>query len=179
MITHSPPIVRWEFIGALVTILAGSALHFVFDWTGGWRPAAIIVAVNESIWEHLKLAFWPGLFWALLPQEFSELSLWERLAIKGFTLITSAILIVVIFKCYTAILGRNILLLDIGTFVVAIVAGQGASAWLNIHGLRYPPLIAIGLTLLVLQIAAFACFTIFPPDFWLFTDSRNGLRGLP
>ena len=48
-------ILRWELIGIVVIILAGSALHFVFEWTRYWPPEAVIAAVNESTWEHLKL----------------------------------------------------------------------------------------------------------------------------
>jgi hypothetical protein len=58
-------ILRWELVGIVVIILAGSALHFVFEWTHYWRPAVVVAAVNESTWEHL-LGFWPGLLFALV-----------------------------------------------------------------------------------------------------------------
>jgi hypothetical protein len=176
---RSRAVIRWEFTGALFMVLVGSALHFVFVWTGGWRPVALIAAVNESIWEHLKLAFWPGLFWALLPQRGYDLHVRERLAAKGTTLALTAVMIVVVFKSYTAILGRNLLLLDIGTFVLAVFAGQIVFACLAIRGLRGPVLRTLGLTLLIMQLLAYAFFTFYPPDFWLFVDSRTGLRGLP
>jgi hypothetical protein len=47
-------------------VLAGSALHFAFDWSGHWLPLALIAAVNESVWEPMKLAFWPAVTWAVL-----------------------------------------------------------------------------------------------------------------
>jgi hypothetical protein len=50
-------ILKWEIIGIVFIVLAGGLLHFVFEWSGSWRPLAIIAAVNESTWEHLKLAF--------------------------------------------------------------------------------------------------------------------------
>src|SRR6056297_1692189 len=87
-----------EMAGAVFIILVGSTLHFVFDWTGGWRPAALFAAVNESIWEHLKLAFWPGLAWALLPSGSGGAALPERLAVRGYSLALTAILIVAIFR---------------------------------------------------------------------------------
>lgn len=179
MTTRSRAIIRWEFTGALFMVLVGSALHFVFGWTGGWRPVALIAAVNESIWEHLKLAFWPGLFWALLPQKDCGLHMRGRLAVKGATLALTAILIVVVFKSYTAILGRNLLLLDIGTFVLAVFAGQIVAAWLAIRELRGPGVRTLGLALLSIQLLAYGFFTFYPPDFWLFVDGRNGIRGLP
>ncbi len=172
-------ILRWESAGVVFIVLVGSALHFTFGWTGGWLPVALIAAVNESIWEHLKLAFWPGLFWAFVPNRRLEVPLRERLAVKGFALIVTATLIVVIFTSYTAILGHNLLLLDIGTFVLAVLIGQIVSVLFGIHGRPTPALLTLGLGLLIAQLAAYSFFTFFPPDLWLFVDSRNGLRGIP
>jgi hypothetical protein len=57
---------RWELVGIAAIFLTGSALHSVFDWTGHWRPIAWFAAVNESVWEHFKLAFWPGVLTVLI-----------------------------------------------------------------------------------------------------------------
>ena len=179
MTSRSRSIVRWELFGTLFVVLVGSGLHFVFDWTGGWHPVALIAAVNESIWEHLKLAFWPGLFWALLPRPALDPVLPMRLATKGYSLLVTAAVIVIVFKTYTAILGRNLLFLDIGTFVLAVLVGQTVSALLEIRNPRNAAFLTIGLALLVMQIIAYGSFTFHPPDHWLFTDSRNGLQGLP
>lgn len=50
---------RWLFVFFL-TAAAGAALHFLYDL---WPNAltAILAPVNESVWEHLKLLFWPFL----------------------------------------------------------------------------------------------------------------------
>ena len=52
--------------GILFTISAGTALHFLFDWSGRLIPAALIAPVNESVWEHLKLLFFPFLLFSAL-----------------------------------------------------------------------------------------------------------------
>jgi hypothetical protein len=172
-------ILRRESLGALMIAAAGSALHFAFDWTGGWRPIALVAAVNESIWEHLKLAFWPGLAWAALVPCPGGAALRSRLAVRGFTLLLTAMLIVAVFTSYTAVLERNLLPLDIGTFVVAIVAGQMAAARLLAGGTPSRGFVVTGLALLALQLAAYGLFTFHPPDHWLFVEERTGLRGLP
>jgi len=92
-------------------------MHFAFGWLRDWTPLALVAAVNESIWEHLKLAFWPGVLWAWIMPLPPDSSRWEVLSAKGMILAITAILIVKIFTTYTAILGRNLLFLDIGTFV--------------------------------------------------------------
>ncbi|MBR6729608.1 MAG: hypothetical protein IKL80_05545, partial [Clostridia bacterium] len=55
-----------QLIGLIFTGIAGVLLHFLFDWTGGSLPAAPFSAVNESIWEHMKLLFFPMFAFALL-----------------------------------------------------------------------------------------------------------------
>jgi hypothetical protein len=52
-------ILIYTILGTVFAVFTGSGLHFLFDALGQWRPVAIIAAVNESTWEHLKLAFWP------------------------------------------------------------------------------------------------------------------------
>lgn len=171
---------RLELIGAAVMVLLGSAMHFAFAWTGHWKPFAIVAAVNESIWEHLKLAFWPGVLWALIMPLPPNLSRLVVMSAKGISLTITATLIVVIFTSYTAVLGRNLLFVDIGTFVFAICIGQVVSAFLitrdrNLQAVFYWP----GIAILVLQVLAYSLLTFFPPDHWLFIEARSGLRGIP
>ena len=57
---------QWQTAGFLFTSVTGTLLHFLFDWTGGNVLAAVFSAVNESIWEHMKLLFCPMLLFALV-----------------------------------------------------------------------------------------------------------------
>ena len=50
---------RWQMGGFLFTSVLGTALHFLFDLPGGSAVAALFSAVNESIWEHIKLIYYP------------------------------------------------------------------------------------------------------------------------
>jgi hypothetical protein len=169
-----------ELGGAAFMIVAGSGLHFVFAAAGGWPPLALIAAVNESIWEHLKLAFWPGLFWAAIAPLPAGLRRREMLAVKGPGLLVTAVLIVTVFTTYVAILGHNLLVLDIGTFAAAILAGQALSATLLTQGaFRRGVVLRAGLGLLGLQLLAYSVFTFLPPDHWLFVEASSGSRGIP
>lgn len=184
MRANAPALARWEAAGGVFMIVVGSALHFAFDLSGQWRPAALFAAVNESVWEHLKLAFWPGVLWALAPSPAARPparpSLWERLSVRGYSLLLTAGLIVAIFASYTAILGDNLLVLDIGTFVLAVLAGQALAATLvTRNASRRPAVRQTGFWLLLAQLVAFALFTFYPPDHWIFIESSTGLRGVP
>ena len=56
----------WQVAGFGATALAGTLLHFLFDWTGKNLLAAFFSGVNESTWEHIKLLFWPLFLFGLI-----------------------------------------------------------------------------------------------------------------
>ncbi|MBN1938214.1 MAG: hypothetical protein JW843_01410 [Candidatus Aminicenantes bacterium] len=172
-------IFRWEAAGAAFIIIAGSALHFVFEWSGGFRPVAWLAAVNESTWEHFKLGFWPAFFFAFL-----EFYAWRGRrpanfwAGKAVCLWAMPVLIGGIFYGYKAILGRHFLWADILLFILAAAAGQYLSfRILTARPLRtrWRRLAAAGLVVLFL---AFALLTYFPPRVFLFMDPRSGGYGV-
>lgn len=55
----------WQLCGFIFTGIAGTLLHFLYDWTNQSIIAAPFSAVNESIWEHMKLLFVPMFVFAL------------------------------------------------------------------------------------------------------------------
>ena len=168
-----------ELLGIPFIVMLGSLLHFVFAWSDYWTPVALIAAVNESVWEHLKLAFWPGFAWAFIEYTFLRPKVWQFWAAKGVGLLIPPLLITLIFYAYTAILGRNLLLLDISTFVIAIITGQIGAAIL-INSCNWNKLfMTVGSGILVCQLMAYSTFTFYPPMASVFEDSRTGIRGIP
>ena len=65
-------LIAWEIGSFIWVVLAGSALHFSFELSEFWTPLAFISAVNESVWEHLKMYFWPGLIYALVQYTYTR-----------------------------------------------------------------------------------------------------------
>ncbi len=171
-------ILTWDVIGIIFIIILGSILHFAFAWSGYWQPLALFAAVNESVWEHLKLAFWPGLLWAIIEYYRSSKAFSNFWSVKGFSLLIAPTLIVIIFYGYTSLLGANILILDICTFIFAIIIGQLVSSWLLLHSSRTIFVQYAGLSVLAAQIVAYATFTYDPPDFEIFIDKRDNIRGI-
>lgn len=56
----------WQLGGFIFTGIAGTMLHFLYDWTNQSIIVAPFSAVNESIWEHMKLLFFPMFIFALI-----------------------------------------------------------------------------------------------------------------
>jgi hypothetical protein len=176
--TAKKSILRWELGGIAFIVVLGSLLHFVFEWSGDAIPIAPIAAVNESIWEHLKLGFWPALVFAALEYSRFGKSANNFPFAKTLGIYLIPITIVVLYYAYTAILGHGLLEVDIAIFVVAVVVGQLVSyKLLTASPLperlnRFAPI-----ALAVLGIL-FVLFTFYPPQFPLFRDPVSGGYGI-
>ena len=109
----------WQIAGFLFTSVAGTLLHFLFDWTGGNVAAALFSAVNESIWEHMKLLFYPMVVFAV-----AECFAWGREAtgfwcVKLVGILIGLVLIPVVYYTYTGILGINADWFNIAIFFIS------------------------------------------------------------
>jgi hypothetical protein len=171
-------ILRWEIGGIVFIVVVGTVLHFAFEWSGYAIPIAPIAAVNESVWEHLKLGFWPALVYAALEYSRFGKSANNFHFAKTIGIYLIPITIVVLFYAYTAILGHDLFEADIAIFVVAIVVGQIVSyKLLMVSPLpkrlnRFAPI-----ALAVLGIL-FVLFTFYPPQLPLFKDPVSGGYGI-
>jgi hypothetical protein len=175
-------IFRWEMWGILFIILIGSLLHFTFDFSGGWKPLGIISAVNESVWEHLKLAFWPNVFWAIIEFLFIQRTAKDNrpsfILAKAISAYIMPIIIVAIFYSYTAFSGHSILAVDLSSFAIAVVIGQIVShkIW---SSLRFSKAFTwLGLTMIIIGAFLFAIFTFYPPTVGIFQDPVTGDYGI-
>jgi hypothetical protein len=169
---------RWELIGIGVIAILGSGLHFAFEWSGDWPPMGIIAAVNESVWEHLKIAFWPALFYALFQYPFFKGSAQNFVIAKATGIYVMPIAIVVLFYSYTAIIGGDILIVDILIFVVAVALGQLTSYRLLTVGRLPSWLDKLGVVMVILLAVAMGVFTFYPPQLPIFRDSLTGAYGI-
>jgi hypothetical protein len=169
----------WEMVGIAVIILLGASLHFLFAWTGYWRPAALIAAVNESTWEHFKIGFWPTLLYALVEYPFLKRKTHNFWVAKCAALLTIPLVIAVLFYGYTAVTGQHILLADVVIFILSIVAGQGVSYRLltagQIANRAVHRLAVAGIAVLVLL---FSLLSYYPPRNFLFRHPETGEYGI-
>jgi len=170
---------KWELIGIGIIASVGAVLHFAFEWSGELRAVAAFAAVNESVWEHLKLTYWPALLYAAI--EYRKIkNLTDNFIIAktaGIYVMPAAI--TGLFYAYTTITGSDNLIADIVIFVVAIALGQLTSYKIlareqlsqNLHRLSLAGLITLGII--------YAVFTFYPPHVPIFMDSTTGTYGIP
>ncbi|HBW12980.1 MAG TPA: hypothetical protein DEF30_04020 [Proteiniclasticum sp.] len=53
----------YHILGIFVIVMIAGPLHFAYEWSGENFFVSLIAPVNESIWEHLKMVYWPTVLW--------------------------------------------------------------------------------------------------------------------
>ena len=108
----------WQLFGFAVTVLGGSLLHFLYDWTNNSIYVTPISSINESTWEHMKLLFWPMFIFAIIQSFFFyEYKSFWCIKLKGILLGLASIPI--IFYTYSGIIGKTPDWVNISIFFAA------------------------------------------------------------
>ena len=105
-----------EIIVIIICLFLGTLLHFTYQWSGKNLFIASFSAVNESVWEHLKLAFYPMLIMAIVEYFFVKEIANNYIEANTIGIFGSIAFIVISFFTYTGIIGTNFLLIDILKF---------------------------------------------------------------
>lgn len=169
-------ILIFEIISTIFIMISGVLLHFTFGWSNNNVLIGTFSPVNESIWEHLKLLFFPMLITTIMGYFYEEKNICNYLCAKVIGIILAIFFTVIFFYTYTGIIGRNFAIVDIGSFFIAVVLGQYV-AYQKIKSTFFcNNLIAI-IILLVLYLC-FLIFTFFPPHINLFKDPITGMFGI-
>lgn len=171
-------LVTTHIVGFFVVVLLGSALHFVYEWSGDNIIVAAIGSVNESVWEHLKLGFWPVLLFLCFELFSKDFRSRGFLFAKAMGVLLLNLFIVVFFYTYTSFTGEDILWLDILSFVLAAGLCQIASYQLLMRVRRSRSLEIIGALSIVFMAFLFIRFTYATPHISLFEETESGTYGL-
>jgi len=166
-----------HIIGAIFSVLLGTLLHFTFEWSGYWKPMALISAVNESTWEHMKMAFWIALIFAIIEFFIYGKRNKNFFFAKTISLYIMTILIAVIFWAYTRII-EDALIWDIMDFVLSIIIGYIVSYYIVISQKNYRILKFLSIILFVVILAAFCLLSYFPLINPLFREPITGGYGI-
>lgn len=173
------PALKWELIGIVVISILGSALHFAFEWSGEWPPMGIIAAVNESVFEHLKLTFWPSVIYAAITYKLLRKSTNNFIVAKTAAVYVMPVAIIILFYAYTTITGTENLIVDIAIFIVAVVLGQLSSYKILTSHQLLPKLWWLFLALIIILGFIYGLFTFYPPHVPFFLDPVGGTYGIP
>ena len=167
----------WSLWGFATTVLGGTLLHFLYDWTGESKLAALISGVNESTWEHMKLLFFPMFFFAIVQSFFYRGSenFW---CIKLRATLLGLALIPIIFYTYNGVIGKSPDWINISIFFFS--AAIAYIYELKLFGsettvCKRPKLALITLCAIALL---FVLFTFRTPELNIFKDPITNTYGI-
>lgn len=169
--------IGWQIFGFVFTAAVGTLLHFLYDWTGKNLLAAPLSAVNESVWEHMKLLYVPLLIFAVIQGRFLTRNYPAFWCGKLISTVAGLVTIPLLYYGYTGVLGVSADWFNITIFYIAAAVAFLLDTHLLKHGLscRHPKwalavLLGIG--------GLFVALTFWPPLLPLFRDPLTGTYGI-
>lgn len=110
---------RFELILAtVVAITIGTLMHFVHEWPVMSRFVGYIVPVNECVWEHMKMLFYPlfltGIYLCIRNKSFKSIG-----GMVAVSLLAIPVQIA-LFYVYWPFVRHSILIVDIILYVVVM-----------------------------------------------------------
>ena len=164
------------WLGIITISIIGTLAHFLYEWSHHNKILGLFTAVNESTWEHIKIALTPTFLWSLY-DGFAYGYNPNYFCAKLLSLLVLVTFIPCVFYAYQKMSHRSILIVDIATFYIAIVLSQLTFyAILNLPSAPYllQYLACIGLFVF------FGCYmtlTLAPVKSFLFKDPISGKFG--
>ncbi len=163
--------------------IIGFLLHFVFDITGKIKVVGLISPVNESVWEHLKLTFFPIVVWWLLKISNKESSnnvteKYKSIVAMCVSVILSILTILSFFYIYKGSLRIESTILDIFSLLLGLSVGQ----LVGYHVFNFIALkksyVFISMVILIILLILFFIYTFYPPQLPIFKDPITELYGI-
>lgn len=160
----------------VIVTLVGSCMHFLYTMFPN-PVTALLSPVNESLWEHLKILFWPYLAAVVYLTRGGEKGCRAPWFLS--LLITSALMLLLGYLYHIVLRGER-LAVDVGIYVLCMALGFVLPGLL--HRAAEKPLARdAALLAVIILAAAILLFTFLPPDHVLFVDLSgvNTFSSLP
>lgn len=170
----------WFLVISVVIIsIVGTLSHFLYDISNHNKIIGLFCAVNESTWEHVKIALTPTFLWGLV-DGFINGSNPNYFLAKFVSLFIIILLMPALYYGHKAISKKEIFILDIISFYIVIITSQYLFYILlkidNIHYLiQY--MSCVGTFLLF---GGYMIHTLMPAKSFLFKDpltNKYGYKG--
>lgn len=113
------------WLSIIIIFILGVLAHFLYDLSHENKILGLFTAVNESTWEHIKIAITPMLIWSLIDGYFFG-SNPNYFTAKLASLLIVTFFIPFVFYTYTRLSKKPLLPVDILTFLDAIILAEFA-----------------------------------------------------
>ena len=169
----------FTIVSILIISILGTLSHFMYDVSKHNKVVGLFSAVNESTWEHIKIALTPIFFWSLIDGALYGSNPNYFLA-KLVSLLVVIVLMPILFYGYKTLLNREIVFINIINFYIVIICSQLAFSYL-VHmeaiDFIYSYMSCIGLFIVF---GGYMVLTLMPIKSFIFKDPishKYGFRG--
>ena len=160
-------VIKAQLIVILFSLILGTLLHFTYEWSGNNLFVGSFSAVNESIWEHLKLVFYPMIIAMIVEYFFIKENVNNYIEAK-----TIGIFTVISFIA-------SIIIIDILIFIFSIILGEYIAYKLMKRKNESTVLsTSLSIIILIFFLLCFIIFTYLPLEVNLFRDITTGTYGI-
>lgn len=168
-----------EVIGFIFVSAFGTLSHFLFEFFNENTIIALFCPVNESVWEHLKLLFFPYLVWTGIEYFIIKRKADNYFSSKIKGVLIGMVFILAFFYSYTGITGTESTFIDILSFFIGTAISFIISYEFMRNGRNGTRLVEI-ISICIFAVAAglFALFTFYPPLIPLFEDPETLTFGI-
>lgn len=104
----------------LIIGTVGTLWHFVYDLSGGNSFIGIIAPINESVWEHLKLLFFPALIYFIIEYFLCKENCENYIPAAVIGIFAGMLSITAFYYTYSGILGYGVTALDIFSYFLGL-----------------------------------------------------------
>ena len=111
---------KYIILGIIFNLLLGSLQHFFYEWSGTNAIIGIFSPIDESVFEHLKLLYFPMTIWIIIGYFLygKKNRNYFFSAICG--LITGMITIPLLYYFYTSFTKTNYLAIDLTIYFISV-----------------------------------------------------------
>ena len=158
--------------GIIFVSALGTLFQFLYEWSGNNFFVGFFTSVNESVWEHTKLLFFPMLIYSFylkykLGKDYPAVN---NARCSGAS--SGILLIIVLYYTYSGIVGFHVSFIDISIFYISVILSFLIVYKLTVSNItvKYN---ALFLVIWISLICLYVIFTLFPPDIPLFISPEK------
>lgn len=162
------------FLGSLFTVVIGALLYNICRQGKSVSKLAVILPVNQSVWEKFKVVFWPMVIFSIA-EYFSYGQYFDNfIAAKAFSILCAMVWMAVLTYIFRAIWGKIPFSCEIGIFAVSCALAYTVNYITVKNYFLYSAFDRIfGIIAIIILMICFAVFSFSPPNYALFKENNS------
>ena len=163
-------------ISIICISVIGTLSHFLYDISNHNKFVGLFTAVNESTWEHIKIALTPTLLWGLI-DGFIYGEEMNYFFAKAISLLSIIIIMPLLFYGHKHVAKKDYFVFDIISFYIVIICSQLIFYFLlNMSPVNFY-IHYLSVILLFLIFGGYMIFTLLPIENFIFKDPITNKYG--